>query len=136
LADDPVPQKLATINVPADAPVLWTKVEHLALAPQHAVMSADVSELQVAAAHGALALAELYSLLVAPADPVLQKLSGGDGGAMVEHLALSVQHAVMSPAVLVVQVPASHWALAAAGLYTLPVLPWLRRSLWRCRCRW
>ena len=50
MADAPVPQELATINVPADAPVLWTKVEHLALAPQHAVMSADVSELQVAAA--------------------------------------------------------------------------------------
>ena len=99
-------------------------LEHLALAAQHAVMSADVSELQVAAAHGALALAELYSLLAAPPpDPVWQKFAGVV--AMVEHLA--AQHAVMSPAVLVVQVPAAHWALAAAGLYTLPLLPWLQK---------
>ena len=53
-------------------------VKHVAL--QHAVMSADVSELQVAAAHWPLALAELYTFPVAPADPVLQKLSGADGG--------------------------------------------------------
>ena len=102
-------------------------VKHVAL--QHAVMSADVSELQAAAAHWVLAFAELYTLPVAPADPVLQKLSGADGGdgAMVEHWALAVQHAVMSPAVLVLQVPAAHWALAAAGLYTKPLLPVLQK---------
>ena len=78
----------------APAPML----EHLALAAQHAVMSADVSELQVAAAHGALALAELYSLLVAPPpDPVWQKFAGVV--AMVEHLA--AQHVFTSVAVQV-----------------------------------
>ena len=51
MADAPVPQELALINVPADAPVLWTKVEHLALAAQHAAISADLPELQADAAH-------------------------------------------------------------------------------------
>ena len=111
MADAPVPQKLATFN----APLPSTKVEHLALAPQHAVMSADVSELQVAAAHGALALAELYSLLAAPA-PVLQKLSGADGGdgAMDEHWALAVQHVLTSAGFA--QVNPAQSVLAAPGL--------------------
>ena len=88
-------------------------VKHVAL--QHAVMSADVSELQVAAAHGALALAELYSLLAAPA-PVLQKLSGADGGdgAMDEHWALAVQHVLTSAGFA--QVNPAQSVLAAPGL--------------------
>jgi hypothetical protein len=88
-------------------------VTHVAL--QHAVMSADVSELQAAAAHGLLAAAELYTLPVAPA-PVLQKLSGADGGdgAMVEHWALAVQHVLASAAFA--QVNPAQSVLAAPGL--------------------
>jgi hypothetical protein len=47
LADAPVPQKSATFN----APLPSTKVEHLALAVQHAAISADLPELQADAAH-------------------------------------------------------------------------------------
>ena len=51
MADAPVPQKLASFNAPP-----LTKVEHLALAVQHSVMSADLPELQANAPQSRLAL--------------------------------------------------------------------------------